>query len=113
VSELQGLQLSQAEFHSRGCAVAGVVVDPVEVNADLARTAKLEYPLLSDPDLRTIDAYRLRHAAAGPDGKDIAHSASVLIDRDGIVRWTKVTRNFRVRPTPDEVLAAIDALPHP
>jgi peroxiredoxin len=58
-----------------------------------------------------IDAYRLRHAGAGPEGNDIARSASVLIDRDGVVRWTEITRNFRVRPTPADVLAAIDALP--
>jgi len=37
----------------------------------------------------------------------------VLVDRAGIVRWTFVTRNFRVRPTPADVLAAIDALPAP
>jgi len=111
VSELQGLQLSQNELRTRGCAVAGVVVDPVDVNANLARTAKLEYPILSDPDLRMTDAYRLRHTGGGPEGHDIAHSASVLIDRDGVVRWTKVTRNLRVRPTPADVLAAIDALP--
>jgi peroxiredoxin len=61
--------------------------------------------------LHAIDAYGLRHAGAGPDGHDIAHPASVLIDRDGIVRWTFVTRNVRVRPTPDDVLAATDALP--
>lgn len=88
-----------------------MVVDPVETNADLVGTAGLAYPILSDPDLHTIDAYRLRHVGGGHDGDDIAHSASVLIDRDGIVRWTFVTRNFRVRPTPAEVLAAIDALP--
>jgi hypothetical protein len=32
----------------------------------------------------------------------------VLIDADGIVRWTRVPENFRVRPTPTEILAAID-----
>jgi peroxiredoxin len=58
-----------------------------------------------------IDAYGLRHAHGGPDGQDIAHSASVLIDRDGIVRWTFVTPNLRVRPLPSDVLAAIDRLP--
>jgi hypothetical protein len=35
----------------------------------------------------------------------------VLIDADGIVRWTHVTPNFRVRPLPAEILAAVDALP--
>jgi alkyl hydroperoxide reductase subunit AhpC len=50
---------------------------------------------------------------AGHDGEDIALSASVLIDADGVVRWTHVTPNFRVRPLPAEILAAIDALPKP
>jgi peroxiredoxin len=85
-----------------------VVVDPVATNAEVVRAAGLEFPILSDPDLRMIDAYGLRHVAAH-DGQDIALSASVLLDAHGIVRWTKVTRNFRVRPTPTEVLAAIDA----
>jgi len=84
-----------------------VVVDPVATNADLARTAGLEFPILSDPELRTIDAYGLRHVAAH-DGEDIALSATVLVDADGVVRWTTVTRNVRIRLAPGEVLAAID-----
>ena len=109
MSELQGLQLSKAAFAARGAKVAGVVVDPVATNAELARAAGLEFPILSDPDLRMIDGYGLRHVAAH-DGQDIALSASVLIDGDGVVRWTSVTRNVRVRPDPGEILAAIDAL---
>jgi peroxiredoxin len=110
VTELQGLQLNIEALRKRGCAVAGVVTDSPETNADLARQAELDYPILSDPALHAIDAYGLRHAGAGPDGHDIAHSASVLVDAAGIVRWTFVTRNLRVRPTPADVLAAIDAL---
>ena len=79
-------------------------------NAALARDAGLDYPILSDPGLHAIDAYGLRHAGAGPDGQDIARPASVLVDGAGIVRWTSVTDNFRVRPTPAEVLAVLDAL---
>jgi peroxiredoxin len=90
--------------------VAAVVVDPVETNAQLARDAKLAYPILSDPELHAIDAYGLRHVGGGHDGHDVAHSASVLIDGRGIVRWSFVTTNVRFRPTPDDVLAAIDAL---
>ena len=110
MTELQGLQLHLGALRERGCAVAGVVVDSPETNAELVRDADLHYPILSDPDLRTIDAYALRHKAAGPDGSDIADSASVLVDGAGVVRWTFVTRNFRVRPTPADVLAAVDAL---
>lgn len=86
-------------------------MDSPDTNAVLARDAGLEFPILSDPDLHTTDAYGLRHPGGGPDGQDIAHSASVLIDRDGIVRWVYVTRNVRVRPLPEVVVAAIDGLP--
>jgi peroxiredoxin Q/BCP len=96
------------EFRRRGVRVVGIVVDPVETNAQFSRDAGLDFPILADPDLRTIDAYGLRHAG-GHDGRDIALSASVLIDADGIVRWTRVTPNFRIRPLPDDILAAVDA----
>jgi peroxiredoxin len=109
VSELQGLQLSHDEFRRRQCRIIGIVVDPVEVNAQLIRDAGLDFSILSDPDLRTIDAYGLRHVG-GHDGSDIALSASVLLDAQGIVRWTYVTRNFRVRPLPSDILAAVDNL---
>lgn len=91
--------------------MVAVVVDPPATNAELARDAHLSYPILADQNLRAIDAYGLRHAGAGPDGHDVAHPASVLIDADGVVRWTFITHNFRVRPTPDAIVAAIDALP--
>jgi alkyl hydroperoxide reductase subunit AhpC len=57
-----------------------------------------------------IDAYGFRHAS-GHEGRDIALSASVLVDGSGVVRWVSVTRNLRVRPVPDQLLAMIDALP--
>jgi alkyl hydroperoxide reductase subunit AhpC len=80
------------------------------VNAALARDAGLAYPILADPELHAIDAYGLRHAGAGPGGHDIAYSASVLVDAAGVVRWQTVTDNFRRRPLPATVLAAVDAL---
>lgn len=110
MSELQGLQLSLPELQRRRARVVGVVVDPVETNAQLARDAGLDFTILSDPDLHTVDAYGLRHTD-GHDDQDIALSASILIDTDGIVRWTHVTPNLRIRPSPGTILAALDALP--
>ena len=97
-------------FRERGVGVAAIVVDLPVTNAELARDAGIEFPILSDPRLRAIDAYGLRHAGAGPDGHDIAHSASILIDGSGVVRWSFVTENVRVRPPPDAILAEIDGL---
>jgi len=93
--------------------VAGVVVDPPETNATVSRELALAYPILADSDLAAVSAYGLREVGGGPDGRDIARSASVLIDRNGIVRWRIVADNFRVRPTPRTVLEAVDALDAP
>ena len=87
----------------------GIVVDPPETNARLARDLALSFPLLSDPELTAIDAYGLRHAGAH-DGHDIAHPASILIDADGVIRWRQVADSVRKRPTPAAVLAAVDRL---
>jgi peroxiredoxin len=110
VSELQGLQLRKTDLDERRCAVVGISGDAVEASAQLARDAALSFPLLSDQTLATAEAYGLRYRAGGPEGQDIATSASILVDGDGVVRWTVVGDNFRVRPTPAQVLAAVDGL---
>jgi hypothetical protein len=34
----------------------------------------------------------------------------VVVDREGLVRWFSVSRNYQVRPDPDDVLRAVRAL---
>ena len=89
--------------------MVGIVVDPVETNAKLARDLDLTFPLLADPALEAIDAYGLRHVG-GHGEHDIAHPASILIDAAGVIRWRNVAEAVNNRPTPATILAAIDAL---
>jgi len=110
--ELQGLRLQSAEFTRRDTEIVGVVVDSVEQNAEVVRTLGLDYRILSDPQLTVIDAYGLRHEPE-PGQPPIAHPASFLIDAGGIVRWRDVTANYRLRPRPDSILAAIDRVTPP
>jgi peroxiredoxin len=51
------------------------------------------------------------HKKAGIDGADIARPAEFLVDRNGIVRWRNLTEDFRVRLRPEQILAAVRALP--
>src|SRR5215468_5942743 len=108
--ELQGLQLRHDEFARRDTEILAVVVDPVEQNAHVVRDLGLRYRVLSDPDLTAIDAYGLRHDPPGEP--PIAHPASFLIDANGLVRWRNITDNYRLRPQPETILAAIDQLDH-
>ena len=108
--ELQGLQLQRDAFTRRDTEIVAVVVDPVEQNAQVVRDLGLDYRILSDPQLTAIDAYGLRHDATGEP--PMAHPASFLIDANGTIRWRNIADNYRLRPRPETILAAIDRLGH-
>ena len=94
-----------------------ISVDPPEVSKELAQKiaadgrGEITFSLLSDPDHRTIDAYRL-HDPAYDDGKfaGIPHPAVYVINKNGVVAWAKVESDYRQRPTNDDIRAALDAL---
>lgn len=86
-----------------------MTVDPVERNAELASSLGLGFRLAADPTLAAIDAYDLRHEDSGVD-HPIARPATFVIDASGVVRWRDLTENFRQRPRPEAILAAVDAL---
>ena len=83
-------------------------MDPVEQNAKVVQELKLSFPILADTERRVLDSYDLRDEA-GPDGA-IARPATFVIDRDGIVRWRNLSDSYRLRPSPDDVLAAVVVL---
>ena len=109
MTELHGLQSSIEEFRARGVEVVAISPDSVEQNRGVADRLGLEFSILSDPELATIETFGLVHAGAGPGGGDIPRPASFLI-REGVVRWRDLTDNWRVRPRPREILARVDSL---
>ena len=84
-------------------------MDPVEQNAKVVQELQLSFPILADTERRVLGAYDLRHDGESPDGA-IARPATFVIDRDGVVRWRDLTDSYRLRPSPDDVLAAVVAL---
>jgi peroxiredoxin len=110
MGELQGLgaQLSQAE--RAGVEVIAISPDPNERSQKVAEGLRLGFRLLADPDLAVTRRYGLVHADGGGDGKDVPRPATVVLDRDGVVRWVSITRNVQVRPDPDDVRRALRAL---
>ena len=109
MSELQGLQLSQPGFAERDTEIVAVVVDPVERNAQVAESLGLTYRIGADPTLAAIDAFGLRHDDE-VSGVSMARPATFLVDAQGIVRWRDLTENYRYRPRPEALLAAIDGV---
>src|SRR6266436_6064850 len=101
MAELQGLgaHLSQAE--KTGIEIVAVSPDPNERSQKIAEGLHLGYRFLADRDLAVTRRYGLVHAGAGPNGQDVPRPATVVLDRDGVVRWFSVSRNFQVRPDPE------------
>lgn len=102
---------------SENVKLYAISVDPPEVSKDFAAKlaadgrGEINFPLLSDPDHRTIDAYGL-HDPAYDGGKfnGIPHAAVYVIDKNGIVAWARIESNYRERPANDEIRAALNAL---
>lgn len=88
-----------------------ISVDAPEVSAELCRNAGYTFTFLSDPTAEVIRHYDLLHPAAGVNGHDIARPAEFLVDSSGVVRWVNLTKDLRVRATPEEMLNASRALP--
>ena len=69
----------------------------------------LPFPLLSDPDHRVIDRYGLFNPAE-PKGRPVPHPATYVIDKEGVVQWKMVEINYKIRPTNEDILAALTRL---
>jgi peroxiredoxin len=107
MSELQGLQSRMTEFRAAGVRVIAISPDTVDENRAVVERFALEFPILSDRELTATDAFGVRHAGARRDGADIPRPATFIAD-EGVVRWRDVTDDYRVRPRPDDVLAAVE-----
>jgi peroxiredoxin len=66
----------------------------------------LEFPLLSDPDHAVIARYGLLNQS-DPQARPIPHPTVFVIDQDGVVRWKFIEINYRIRPTNEDILAAL------
>ena len=110
MAELQGLgaQLSQAE--RAGVGIIAVSPDSNEHSEKIAEGLRLDYRFLADWDLTVARRSGLVHAHGGPGGQDVPRPATIVLDRDGVVRWFSVSRNFQMRPDPGDVLRVVRSL---
>ncbi len=94
-----------------------ISIDPPEVSKKFAGKiaadgkGQLNFPLLSDPEHKTVDLYGLLDPSyKGQDVYGIPHPAVYIIDKSGRVSWAKIESNYRERPVNGEIRAGLDAL---
>ena len=71
----------------------------------------VNFPILSDPEHKIIDAYELRDPAyEAQKVYGIPHPAVYVIDKKGKVTWAKIESDYKQRPTNEEIRAALASL---
>lgn len=98
-------------------ALFAVSVDTAEKSKGLAaKIAKdgkgeVNFPLLSDPEHKTIDAYGLFDTAyVGESVEGIPHPAIYILDKNRKIVWAKVEADYKIRPTNADIRSELGKL---
>ncbi|MEO8601070.1 MAG: peroxiredoxin-like family protein [bacterium] len=124
--QIHELTTAFPEFQRRGVTPVAISVDRVEETAKTRATYAIPFPVLSDQDLLAHRAFRVvRHvddaelsrlngmgldleAASGRDHHMIAIPAIFILDQAGVIRWAHANVDYKVRPSAEQLLQAID-----
>ncbi len=99
---------AQAQMKKLGAVVLGVSRDSLKSHESFAAKQELNFPLLSDPDRKIVEAYGVwkEKSMYGKTSMGVERS-TFLIDGEGKIR--KIWRKIKVDGHDEEVLAAIEA----
>jgi peroxiredoxin len=98
-------------FNSMNAQVLGVSVDGIFAQKAFSDANNLNFPLLSDFNRDTVEAYGVALPNfAGMEGYTASERAVFVIDKDGVIRFRWVGENPGVEPDYDEVQRQVDAL---
>lgn len=110
--QLMDFRQAQAPLEARGYRLAAISYDPPAVLTSFAARWQVGYTLLSDPGSVTIDAFALRDPQYKQDSfaYGVPRPAIFVISRKGVIQAKLAEEGFKVRPTVDAVLAAVDSV---
>jgi peroxiredoxin len=103
-------QLDLPKFESRNAQVVGISTDFQPANAAWAEKMGVTFPLVSDMERKTLDAYGFLET--NPSSRLFRYSkrAYVIIDTKGTVRYKKILETSRELVSNDELLAELDKI---
>lgn len=97
------MQKDLERFHEANLQIVGISYDSEEILKRFADGSQIKFPLLSDPEVKVIEAYELLNDKAR---QKIAHPATLVIDQTGKVREKLQLEGYRKRHSTDVLLEA-------
>jgi peroxiredoxin len=90
--------------------VIGISYDSVDVLTKFADNLKITFPLLSDPQSKTIIAYGLLNKEAkGSKVEGISYPGTILVDKEGVIRAKLFIEGVKDRHSTDDLIKAANS----
>jgi peroxiredoxin Q/BCP len=100
-----GLQKRYPEIKKLGGEVVGISSDPPSTVRGTTKGWRLTFSLLPDPEMKIIRAYSVYNSRTR-----LAHPTTLILDREGRVRWVYSGKNYIDRPDAESVLKELRKL---
>jgi peroxiredoxin len=106
-AQLVQLQNAKARFEKQGIKLAAISYDSPEILKFFADRRKIAFPLLADPDSKTIRAYQVLNTEAAGQFKGMARPGYFFIDPKGAIREKFFEAKYRDRLSGNNVIAKL------
>ena len=93
-----------------GIQVVGLSYDEPAVLKRFSDKAKIGFPMLSDPESKTIEAYHIRNEAAKGKASGVPNPGTFILDQNGVIRAKLFLDGYRDRHTTDALIVAAKAV---
>ena len=104
------LQRDLKAIEEAGVQVVGLSYDEPAVLKRFSDKAKIGFPMLSDPEGKTIEAYHIRNEAAKGKAEGVPNPGTFILDQNGVIRAKLFLDGYRDRHTTDALIEAAKAV---
>src|SRR5712671_839491 len=101
------MQNAKARFEKQGLKVAGISYDSVEILKSFADRRNIDFPLLADPESKTIREYDVLNTAATGQYKGMARPGYFFIDPEGVIREKFFEVKYRERFSGNNIIGRL------
>jgi len=104
------LQRDLKSIEAEGIQLVGISYDDTKILKAFSDRMKIAFPLLSDPESKTIDAYHIRNEAAKGRAEGVPNPGTFILNREGIIRAKLFLEGYRERHTTDALIEAAKSI---
>jgi peroxiredoxin len=104
------LQHDLKSIEDAGVQPLGISYDDPKALKTFSDRMKIAFPLLSDPESNTIEAYHIRNESARGKAQGVPHPGTFILDQEGVIRAKLFLEGYRDRHTTEALVKAAKAV---